>query len=73
MKLNRELSQRAGWKLCVLRRTIVLDAAYIIGIVRFNSHERSELTSIFTPSLTSFLNFHFYSLFLLPKLQLNYV
>ena len=36
MKLNRELSQRAGWKLCVFRRTIVLDAVGLYCIVRFN-------------------------------------
>ena len=50
MKLNRELcatrrklSQQVGW-------TIVLDA---VGIVLFNSYERSELTSILTSNLTS--------------------
>ena len=50
MKLNRELcasrrklSQQVGW-------TIVLDA---VGIVRFNSYERSEFTSILTSNLTS--------------------
>ena len=50
MKLNRELcatrrklSQQVGW-------TIVLDA---VGIVLFNSYERSEFTSILTSNLTS--------------------
>ena len=50
MKLNRELcatrrklSQQVG-------RTIVLDA---VGIVLFNSYERSEFTSILTSNLTS--------------------
>ena len=53
MELNRELStlcrklsQQAG-------RTIVLDAAGLFGIVLFNFHERSELTSTFTSILTS--------------------
>ena len=59
MELNRELcatrwelSQQAGW-------TIALDAvcSYAIvcscGIVHFNSHERSEFTSILTSILTS--------------------
>ena len=50
MDLNRELcasrrklSQQVGW-------TIVLDA---VGIVLFNSYERSEFTSILTSNLTS--------------------
>ena len=50
MKLNRELcatrrklSQQVGW-------TIVLDA---VGIVLFNTYERSEFTSILTSNLTS--------------------
>ena len=50
MKLNRELcatrrklSQQVGW-------TRVLDA---VGIVLFNSYERSEFTSILTSNLTS--------------------
>ncbi len=51
MKFNRELSQRAGWKLCVLRRTIVLDAVGLYAIVPFNFHERRRI------------NFHFNFLF----------
>ncbi len=53
MKLNRELcasrrelSQQAGW-------TIALDAVCSYGIVHFNSHERSEFTSIFSSYFTS--------------------
>ena len=57
MKLNRKLSQQAGWKLCALRRTIALDAVFLFGIVLFNSHERSALTSILTSLLTSKTSF----------------
>ena len=47
--LRRKLSQRVGW-------TIALDAVGIVllyGIVLFNSHERSEFTSLFTSIFTS--------------------
>ena len=53
MKLNRELSQQAGWELSTACWTIALDAVILFGIVHFNFHERSEFTSIFTSSLTS--------------------
>ena len=53
MKLNRELSQQAGWELSTACWTIALDAVSLFSIVHFNFHERSELTSIFTSSLTS--------------------
>ena len=53
MELNREL--------CASRRKLSqqcwqddsLDAASLFGIVLFNSHERSELTFIFTSIFTS--------------------
>ena len=55
MELNRELcatrkelSQQAGW-------TIALDAVCSCGIDHFNSHERSEFTSIFTSETSVYI------------------
>ena len=43
----------AGWMLSTSCRTIALDAVCLYGFVHFNFHERSELTSILTPSYNS--------------------
>ena len=53
MELNRELCASRRELSLQAGRTIVGDADNLFDIVRFNSHERSELTSIFTSSFTS--------------------
>jgi len=46
-ELKWELSLQAGWKLSTSCWTIEMEAECEFGIVLFNFHERSELTSIF--------------------------
>ena len=61
--LRRKLSQQAGW-------TIVLDADYLLGIVHFNFHERSEFTSILTSFFTS-ESYILYILYMLSQVAVN--
>ena len=55
MKLNRELCASRRELSLQASRTIVGNADNLYGIVHFNFHERSELTSTLTSILTSIL------------------
>ena len=62
MKLNRELCalRRELSQLCWQDDSCWGDAYNLFGIVHFNSHERSEFTSIFTSSFTSETSVYYY-------------